>query len=106
MALLTFKYPKARKNHICDVCGCTIPKDTLHHYQTSAYDGSVSSWRVHSDCAEMHWHHNEGRYGDDQSDDYLGYGYRGFWPHAVNRLEYRVEMNNRKWEAMRSKREA
>lgn len=93
MTLLTFKYPKARKTHKCMVCGCDIPKGTIHHFQTAAYDGSVNVWRAHSDCAEMHWHHNRHRMDDDQTDDYLGYGYRGFWPHAVCRLELRVALH-------------
>jgi len=99
MTHLTFHYPKARKTHTCQVCGCAIPRGTVHHYQTSAYDGTVQAWRVHSDCAEMHWHHNRGRYEDDQTDDYLGYNYRGLWPHAYTRLELRSELARRKWEA-------
>lgn len=101
MALLTFKYPKAAKTHECQVCGCPIPKGAVHHYQTGAYDGSIQSWRVHSDCAEMHWHHNEGRMEDDQCDDYYLDEYRGFWPHAVCRIELRIEMRRRAWEAKR-----
>ena len=97
MTLLTFKYPKAAKAHKCDVCGCAIPKGVVHHFQTSAFDGSIQSWRVHSDCAEMHWHHNRYRAGDDQADDYLHNGYRGHWPHAINRIELRVEMAERAW---------
>lgn len=97
MALLTFKYPKARKSHTCQVCGCVIPKGTVHHYQTGAYDGSMQSWRVHSDCAEMHWHHNRDRAADDQTDDYLGYGYRGFWSHAICRIELRNELAEMRW---------
>ena len=99
MTTLTFHYPKAAKNHACQVCGCVIPRGTVHHYQTSAYDGTVQAWRVHSDCAEMHWHHNRGRCEDDQADDYIGYDYRGFWPHAYTRLELRSELARRKWEA-------
>lgn len=93
MTVLTFKYPKARKTHRCDVCCCDIPKGTVHHYQTIAYDGSVGSWRVHSDCAEMHWHHNKGRDPTDQVDDYLRNGYRGYWPHPINRIELRIEIS-------------
>ena len=104
--LLTFHYPVARKAHVCDVCGCTIPKGQKHHYQTVAYDGTVSAWRTHSDCAEMHWHHNDGRAGDDQCDDYYLNEYRGFWPHAVNRIEFRVEMAERRWNARRTDRNA
>jgi hypothetical protein len=32
---------------------------------------------------------------DDQADDYLGCGYRGRWPHAINRLELRQELSQR-----------
>lgn len=101
LTILTYKYPRARKNHICQVCGCAIPKGTEHHFQTSAFDGSVYSWRVHSDCAEMHWHHNDGREYDDQCDDYYLDEYRGFWPHSVNRIEYRIEMAERRWREAR-----
>jgi len=95
MTVLTFKYPKALKAHKCRVCGCDIPKGSVHHYQTGVYDGSFQSWRAHSDCAEMHWHHNRGRMEDDQADDYLRCGYRGRWPHAINRLELRQELSQR-----------
>ena len=44
---------------------------------------------------KWHWHHNRHRMGDDQADDYLGCGYRGRWPHAINRLELRQELLQR-----------
>ena len=103
-ALMTFKYPAARKTHRCDVCGCDIPKGTIHHYQTSIFDGAYSSWRTHSDCAEMHWHHNKDRSPDDQCDDYLGYGYRGHWPHAITRIELRSELAERRWKEAKARR--
>lgn len=95
-ALLTFHYPVARKSHTCAVCGCSIPKGVKHHYQSGVYDGGIQSWRVHSDCAEMHWHHNDGRECDDQCDDYYLDEYRGIWPHAVCRIEYRQEIAERR----------
>ncbi len=98
--LMTFKYPKAAKDHVCDVCGCTIPRGSVHHYQTAIADGSYGSWRVHSDCAEMHWHHNEGRGWDDQTDDYTGYPeYHGLFPHAINRVLLRNELAEIAWRA-------
>lgn len=93
MTLLTFAYPRAAKDHRCAVCGTTIPKGVVHHYQTSAYDGTVGSWRAHSDCAEMHWHHNDGRAADDQVDGYYLDEYRGRWPHAVCRIEFRLQVH-------------
>lgn len=45
----------------------------------------------------MHAHHNEGRAEDDQADDYYLDEYRGFWPHAVCRIEYRRLMAARRW---------
>jgi len=105
MTLMTFKYPKARKSHRCAVCGCVISAGTIHHYQTGIYDGSYQSWRAHSDCAEMHWHHNRDRADDDQSDDYLGYNYRGFWPHPISRIELRIELADRAWRERRMERD-
>lgn len=99
---LTFKYPIARKQHKCQVCGCAIPKGTIHHYQSSVYDGSWQDWRVHSDCAEMHWHHNEGRECDDQADDYYLDEYRGFWPHAVCRIELLSHKAQERWNEERN----
>jgi len=87
MPVLTFEYPKARKAHQCQVCGCEIELGTTYHRQAGVYDGSWQSWWAHSDCAEMHWHHNDGRMEDDQCDDYYLSEYRGFWPHAVCRIE-------------------
>lgn len=100
-ALLTFKYPKAAKAHICQVCGCVIAKGKVHHFQSGVYDGSWQSWRAHSDCAEMHWHHNEGRGSDDQCDDYYLDEYRGFWPHAVCRMELAIHRTEERIKANR-----
>ena len=101
-ALLTFEYPRANKSHVCEVCGMPILKGQKHHYQTGVYDGSWSSWRVHFDCAEMHWHHNDGREPDDQCDDYYLDEYRGFWPHAVCRIELRSHRSEERWKAKRA----
>ena len=87
MPVLTFQYLKAIKAHRCHVCWQDITRGTVYHYQTGVYDGSWQLWRAHSDCAEMHWHHNEGRQEDDQADDYYLNEYRGHWPHAVCRIE-------------------
>lgn len=99
---LTFKYPKARKKHTCQVCGAPILKGQTHHYQSGVYDGSWQNWRVHSDCAEMNWHHNDGRSGDDQVDDYCLDEYRDFWPHAVCRIELGTHKSKERWERERS----
>lgn len=45
--------PIARKEHICNLCGCIIPKDEKYRRQTNVYDGSVYDFVCHCDCDEV-----------------------------------------------------
>lgn len=98
--------PVARKDHICQECGCTIPKGTKHHLQKGVVDGSWYSWRVHSDCAELYWKLNKDL-GASWYDDYYPLSefciseteyLRGRFPHAVTRLELRRELREIAWQ--------
>lgn len=45
--------PIARKEHICDFCGCLIQKGEKYRRQTNIYDGSVYDFVCHCDCHEV-----------------------------------------------------
>ena len=82
----------SRKTHICDVCGTTIPSRSRYLKSSGVFDGMWWDAKAHEDCAEMHVHHNDGRSEDDQCDDYYLDEYRGYWPHAVCRIELRKQL--------------
>ena len=44
--------PIARKEHVCNYCGCTIPKGEQYEHSTLKYDGSIYVWKSHLDCLE------------------------------------------------------
>ena len=46
-------HPVARKDHICDLCGCVIPKGEKYRLQTNVYDGRIYNFACHSDCDEV-----------------------------------------------------
>ncbi len=46
-------HPVARKDHICDLCGCIIPKGEKYRRQTNVYDGRIYNFACHFDCDEV-----------------------------------------------------
>lgn len=89
---------KARKTHICDECGRTIPKGTLHHVQSGIQDGYPYRWRVHSDCAELYWEMNGNLFHYDEACPLAEFGLsefihlRGKYPHVICRFELRQQL--------------
>lgn len=98
---------KARKHHTCGMCGRTIPKGTTYLRQAGVYDGDFYSNKAHEDCAEM-WQrvyhdfcYDEGMPWDFKEVLQDGFSaeeaqeslddYRGYFPHVVCRLEFRLE---------------
>lgn len=87
---------KARKKHICSVCGTTIPPATTYHKQTGIFDGDPYTWKAHTDCAALYWMIQKGRFNDELFDIY-DFGieaiepYRGQFPHAVCRIEKQLD---------------
>jgi len=45
-------FPVARKAHRCDECGHGIEKGERYSYWTGKTDGSVGTWKSHTDCRE------------------------------------------------------
>ena len=41
----------ARKNHICDWCGCIIPKGSVYENQVIKGDGFYQ-WKAHMECVQ------------------------------------------------------
>ena len=50
---LKIVHPKAKKEHICMYCGCTIEKGEVYERQTNVYDGQVYDWVCHTDCQKL-----------------------------------------------------
>jgi len=43
---------KARKTHVCNWCGCTIPVGEIYQTQTLKYD-DIYTWKNHIKCMEV-----------------------------------------------------
>ena len=46
-------HPIARKEHICELCGCKINKGQKYYRQTNVYDGRIYDWIEHEECREI-----------------------------------------------------
>lgn len=46
-------HPIARKEHICELCGCKINKGRKYYRQTNVYDGCIYDWIEHEECREI-----------------------------------------------------
>ena len=45
--------PIARKEHICELCGCKIKKGHKYYRQTNIYDGCIYDWIEHEECHQI-----------------------------------------------------
>lgn len=43
----------ARKEHICNLCGCKINKGQKYYRQTNLYDGCFYDWMEHEECSHI-----------------------------------------------------
>ena len=46
-------HPIARKEHICELCGCKINKGQKYYRQINAFDGRIYDWIEHEECREI-----------------------------------------------------
>lgn len=46
-------YPIARKEHICELCGCKINKGQKYYRQTNIYNGCIYEWIEHEECHQV-----------------------------------------------------
>lgn len=46
-------HPIARKDHICELCGCKINKGQKYYRQTNIFDGRIYDWIEHEECREI-----------------------------------------------------
>lgn len=46
-------YPKARKDHICDLCRCTIKKRHKYVRQFNRDGGDVWTFKAHIECCQL-----------------------------------------------------
>jgi hypothetical protein len=44
---------KARKDHICDECGCTITPGNVYENATGKWDGCLDTFKCCSDCLSI-----------------------------------------------------
>ena len=40
----------ARKDHVCDFCGCKIEKGQKYNYQNNVYEKNFYTWKTHLEC--------------------------------------------------------
>jgi hypothetical protein len=100
----------ARRPHRCAFCRCAIPSGGIYLKITGRWQGDFYSDKGHTDCREL-WNSIYNQWADDwdgmvfditevftdsgeveAAQDTLN-KHRGFFPHAVNRVEFRL----RKW---------
>lgn len=53
MEVLSESKPKARREHICDHCGCSIAQGQQYHRAFLKDGGETWSWKSHLDCAAL-----------------------------------------------------
>lgn len=46
-------HPIARKEHLCEFCGCKINKGQKYYRQTNIFDGRIYDWIEHEECREI-----------------------------------------------------
>lgn len=92
----TDTYPKARKDHVCSECGRPIRKGVIYHHQKGIFDGSAYAWKVHKDCGGLFFKINrDWGYDEEEQQSLDAFSlceirpYRGHFPHAVCRIEFR-----------------
>ena len=67
-------HPIARKEHICELCGCKIKKGQKYYRQTNIYDGCIYDWIEHEECREIASEldmYDEYNYDDGLSSEYF-----------------------------------
>lgn len=47
------KQTKARKAHVCNFCGCTIPVGEIYNLSTHVFNGELYDWKSHQKCSEL-----------------------------------------------------
>ena len=53
LTTLKESHPIARKEHICEFCGCKINKGQKYYRQTNIYDGCIYDWKGHEECSQI-----------------------------------------------------
>ena len=98
---------RARYDRICDECGCTIPKGETYRRRAIVNMGTIHQWTAHLDCSALAlaaW--RLGSVWDDvplisdMEPGELDY-WRGFYPHAVTRVELSRELADLRWQQRR-----
>ena len=51
--ILKESHPIARKEHLCEFCGCKIKKGQKYYRQTNIYDGCIYDWIEHEECHQI-----------------------------------------------------
>lgn len=51
--ILKETHPIAKKEHICELCGCKIQPGQMYILQTNIYDGSIYDFITHQECREV-----------------------------------------------------
>ena len=68
LTMLKDSHPIARKEHICELCGCKINKGQKYYRQTNIYDGYIYDWIEHEECHQIS--SKFGMYEDECDEDF------------------------------------
>jgi hypothetical protein len=107
MTFATSTHHTARKMHRCAICRSRIPVGLRHLKLVGKWDGEFYAERAHDDCyalwTALFYDFGDPSYGmpydltdvmgdhpRHEAQDALD-AQRGFFPHAVNRLEFRMQ---------------
>ena len=53
LTMLKELHPIARKEHLCELCGCKINIGQKYNRQTNIYDGRIYDWIEHEECHQI-----------------------------------------------------
>ena len=53
LTTLKESHPIARKEYICNLCGCKINKGQRYYRQTNLYEGCIYDWMEHEECSHI-----------------------------------------------------
>ena len=87
----------ARKAHVCNWCGCTIPVGEKYMTGVFKYDGMIYSWKNHKRCdelvAKLNMEGDEGVTGEDFY-EYITEEFRKIWqkidPDIMDNKDFKI----------------
>lgn len=86
-------HPTARKEHICQHCGCKIQPGQRYYRQTNIYEGRIYDFITHEECSEvaseldMYYYCDDGLDGDTFREEISQYVYDNHYDDEADDIE-------------------